>query len=334
MDATVKGFATPRGLTLIQIMERFSTPDQAREYLEALHWPNGPVCPHCGEAKRIYSVTPNPAKKIRAGLKKCGNPEKDSVGSRICGKQFTVTVGTVFEDSHVPLHKWLIAVYLMCSSKKSMSAHQLHRMLGTTYKTAWFMFHRLRFAVRQPSFQTKLGGAGKVVEADETWVGGRKRYVGQGRGYVNKTIVFGLVERGGDVRMMPMGSVTSSGLGKALREHADVQSRLMTDGHINYTDVGKEFVSHERVDHSKNEYARGDVTTNTIESCFALFKRGVHGTYHQIGKKYIPQYLGEFTFRYNHRKIEDGPRTEIAIGRTRGKRLMLREPMASIPVSR
>src|SRR5262245_2845094 len=133
MDSTLKGFATPRGLTLIQIQERFSTPDKAREYLEGLHWPNGPTCPFCGESKRVGAIAWNPAKKVRAGLKKC----------YACRKQFTVTVGTIFEDSHVPLHKWLIAVYLMCSSKKSMSAHQLHRMIGVTYKTAWFMFHRL-----------------------------------------------------------------------------------------------------------------------------------------------------------------------------------------------
>jgi transposase-like protein len=321
MNSMVQGFATPKGLTLIQIQEKFSTPDKAREYLEALHWPNGPVCPHCGEAKHIGALS---GAKVRAGLKKC----------YACRKQFTVTVGTVFEDSHVPLNKWLIAVYLMCASKKSMSAHQLHRMLGITYKTAWFMFHRLRFAVRQPAYKAKLGGAGKVVEADETWIGGKKRHVGKGQGWLNKTTVFGLVERGGDVRMMPMGSVTASGLRKALSEHVDPMTRLMTDSNNSYTYPGKDFASHEKVDHSAYEYARGDVTTNTIESCFALFKRGVHGTYHQIGKKYLTQYLSEFEFRYNHRRIDDGPRTEAAILRTRGKRLMMRQPAEMQPVSR
>jgi transposase-like protein len=155
MDTRIKGFATPKGLTLTEIIARFPTPDSAREYLEALHWPNGPVCPFCDESKRIYAIAANPAKKVRAGLKKCG----------ACRKQFTVTVGTIFEDSHVPLNKWLIAVYLLCSSKKGMSAHQLHRMIGTTYKTAWFMFHRLRFAVRQPSFKKQLGGQGNIARA-------------------------------------------------------------------------------------------------------------------------------------------------------------------------
>jgi transposase-like protein len=202
MFDTTKGFATPKGLTLIQIQERFATPELAREYLERLHWPQGPICPFCGETKRIGALAANPGKRVRQGLKKC----------YACRKQFTVTVGTIFEDSHVPLHKWLIAVYLMCASKKSMSAHQLHRMVGVTYKTAWFMFHRLRFAVRQPSFKAKLGGAGKVVEADETWIGGKNIGAGHAQARANKTIVFAMVERGGDVRMMPMGSVTASGL--------------------------------------------------------------------------------------------------------------------------
>jgi len=312
--------ATPKGLTLMQIQDRFSTPEKAREYLEAVHWPNGPTCPHCGNAEstRIYSIAPNAKRKVRSGLKKCAE----------CRKQFTVTVGTVFEDSHVPLNKWLIAVYLLCSSKKGMSAHQLHRMLGVTYKTAWFMFHRLRFAVRQPEFKNKLGGAGKVVEADETWIGGRNRE-GKGRGHVNKTTVFAVLERGGDVRSMPMGSVTASGLRAALREHVDPATRLMTDSNNAYTYPGKEFASHEKVDHSSEEYVRGDVTTNAVEGYFALLKRGVHGTFHHISKQHLDKYLGEFDFRFNHRKMDDGLRTDIAIGRTRGKRLMMREQLAS-----
>lgn len=322
MDGTTTWLPTPKGLTLIQIQERFSTPEKAREYLEAVHWPNGPTCPHCGnaDAKRIYSIAANPAKKVRAGLKKCAE----------CRKQFTVTVGTIFEDSHVPLNKWLIAVYLLCSSKKGMSAHQLHRMLGVTYKTAWFMFHRLRFAVKQPAFKGPLGGPGKTVEADETWIGGRKRGVGKGQGWRNKTTVFSVLERGGDVRSMPMGSVTASGLREALKTHVDPATRLVTDSNNAYTYPGKEFASHEKVDHSAEEYVRGDVYTNTVESYFALLKRGVHGTFHHISKQHLDKYLAEFDYRYNHRKLDDGPRTDIAIGRTRGKRLTLREPVASL----
>lgn len=309
---------TPKGLTLIQIQERFSTPEKAREYLETLHWPSGPVCPFCGGKDRIGSLTPSTKTKVRPGLKKC----------YVCRKQFTVTVGTVFEDSHVPLNKWLIAVYLLCSSKKGMSAHQLHRMLGVTYKTAWFMMHRLRFAVRQPAFTAKLGGAGKTVEADETWIGGRKRGVGKGKGWMNKTTVFSVLERGGDVRSMPMGSVTASGLRDALRTHVDPATRLVTDSNNAYTYPGREFSSHEKVEHGREEYVRGDVYTNTVESYFSLLKRGVHGTFHHISRQHLDKYLAEFDFRYNHRRMDDGPRTEIAIGRTRGKRLMLREPVA------
>lgn len=326
MDSTTQWLPTPKGLTLGDLFERFPTPDKAREYLEVLHWPNGPICPHCGnaDAKRIYSIAANPAKKVRAGLKKCAE----------CKKQFTVTVGTVFEDSHVPLNKWLIAVYLLCASKKGMSAHQLHRMLKVTYKTAWFMFHRLRYAMREPAFQGKLGGPGKVVESDETWIGGRARGVGKGKGWVNKVHVFAMVERGGEVRSMPMGSVTASNLKAAMDEHIDKSTRLMTDGNSSYTVPGREYASHERVDHSAEEYVRGDVYTNTIEGVFSLLKRGVHGTYHHWSKKYLSQYLAEFDFRYNLRKLNDGDRTLQALGRTRGKRLMLMQPLESKPVSR
>jgi transposase-like protein len=264
MEPINRNFATPKGLTLMQIQQRFPTPEAAREYLEKLHWPNGPVCPHCGEMKRIYAIAANPAKKVRAGLKKCGK----------CRKQFTVTVGTIFEDSHVPLNMWLIAVYLLCSSKKGMSAHQLHRMLGVTYRTAWFMFHRLRFAVRQPSFKKQLGGDGKVVEADETWIGGRKhRSRARGEsGLENKTTVFAMVERNGDVRSLPMGSVTASGLRNALKEHVDPNTRIMTDSNNSYRYATTQFISHEKVNHHIYEYFRKpDITTNTVELILPRF---------------------------------------------------------------
>jgi transposase-like protein len=314
-------FPTPKGLTLVEIQQRFSTAEKAREYLEAVQWPNGPVCPFCGEQTRIGVLN---SATVRPGLKKC----------YACRKQFTVTVGTVFEDSHIKLNKWLIAVYLMCASKKGMSAHQLHRMLGITYKTAWFMFHRLRFAVTQTKFGGKLGGPGKVVETDDTWIGGKNRGQGKGKGWQNKSHVFSILERGGNVRSMKMGSVTASNLKTALREHVDTNTRLMTDSASVFHWPSKEFASHEKVDHSAGEYVRGDVTTNGVEGYFALLKRGVHGTYHHISKQHLGQYLGEFDFRFNNRKMDDGPRTDIAIARTRGKRLMLRAPLASRKASR
>jgi transposase-like protein len=305
----------------MEIQERFSTPEKAREYLETVHWPEGPVCPFCGEKTRIGSLN---SAKVRPGLKKC----------YACRKQFTVTVGTIFEDSHIPLNKWLVAVYLLCSSKKGMSAHQLHRMLGVTYKTAWFMFHRLRFAVQKTNFPTKLGGPGKIVETDDTWIGGKNRGGGQGHGWENKSHVLSILERGGDVRSMKMGSVTVSNLKTALREHVDTQTRLMTDSATVFTWPGKEFASHEKVDHSADEYVRGDVTTNGVEGYFALLKRGVHGTFHHVSRKYLNFYLGEFDFRFNHRKVNDGPRTDAAIRMTSGKRLMLREPVGKKEISR
>ena len=211
MDLTIKGFATPKGLPLVQIEERFPTPEKAREYLEALHWPNGPVAaPRRGQAGR--------RPRSEAGRQEVGPPGAEEV-LRV-PQAIHRHRGDDFEDSHVPLNEWLIAVYLMCSSKKGMSAHQLHRMLGTTYKTAWFMFHRLRFAVRQPSFRRSL--AARERSSRPTRPGSAARTsTGRGQGWQNKTTVFAMVERNGDVHSMPMGSVTASNLKKELHEHVD-----------------------------------------------------------------------------------------------------------------
>jgi transposase-like protein len=317
MTTETSWLPTPKGLNLMQIQERFATPEKARVYLEAVQWPNGPVCPFCGETKRIGVLS---SAKVRPGLKKC----------YACRKQFTVTVGTIFEDSHVPLNKWLIAVYLLCASKKGMSALQLTRMLGVTYKTGWFMFHRLRHAVGQTTFPGKLGGPGKVVETDDTWIGGKNRGAGKGKGWENKAHVISILERGGDVRSFKMGSITASGLKQALRDHVDARTRMMTDSASVATFPGKEFASHETVNHTEHEYARGDVTTNTVEGYFSLLKRGVHGTFHHVSRKYLQFYLGEFDFRYNRRFITDGDRTVQALERVRGKRLMLREPVGKV----
>ena len=307
----------PEGLTLDAIQSHFSTDEQAREYLESVRWEHGRYCPHCGNAdeKRIYAITANVAKKVRAGLFECAE----------CDKQFTVTVGTIFEDTKIPLRKWLVAWYLLCASKKGISALQIQRMLGLgSYRTAWFMMHRIRYALRNPSFSDKLSG---TIEADETYIGGTVRGVKRGyRG--NKTPVVALVERNGRARSMVIEHITGANLRQALNEHVDRKSRLMTDERPAYKGPGHRFKSHEAVNHSAGEYVRGDVHTNTVEGYFSILKRGIVGTFHHIEGPYIPQYLAEFDFRYNTRKETDGVRTRLALRKASGKRLMLRRSKA------
>jgi transposase-like protein len=314
---------TPRDLDLMQIMARFATDEAAREYLEAVRWPDGPVCPHCDnkDAKAIYGLAANPAAGIRPGLRECGG----------CGKTFTVTVGTIFERSHIPLHKWLIAWYMLCASKKGVSAKQIERMLDLNYRSAWFMMHRIRYALRDPVFADKLGGGGGTVEADETYVGGKPRKgTGphkHGRG-TKKVPVVAVLERGGDVRSRKVGNVTSKTLKGVLDEHLDPSANVMTDDWRPYRKAAKGFASHQIVNHSAGEYARGSAHTNTVEGYFSLFKRGLNGTFHHVGHQYIDQYLAEFDFRYNHRKVTDGERTLAALKKVEGKRLMLRRPVS------
>jgi transposase-like protein len=307
---------TPDDLTLDQIMEHFSTEDAAREYLEAVRWPNGPICAHCGEAERVRRLE---GKSHRPGLYQCYT----------CKSQFTVQVGTIFEKSRIPLRKWLIAWYMLCSSKKGISALQMQRNLGIgSYRTAWFMMHRIRYALRDPVFADKLGGGGGTVETDETYVGGKVK--GMGRAYKgNKTPVVALVERGGRVRSRSVVKVTGKTLKRALDEHLDPSAHLMTDDLAGYRKPGKRFASHCTVNHSGGEYVRGEVHTNTVESFFALFKRGVHGTFHHVGHKCLDQYLAEFDFRYSHRHVTDGARTVAGLKKIEGKRLMLRRPGAA-----
>jgi transposase-like protein len=300
-------------LTLGVYEPRFTDPIEAATYLESIRWPNGPVCPHCGESEK----RPYPLKSETRKLYKCA----------ACRKQYTVTIGTTFEGSHIPLHKWLLAFYLLCSSKKGMSAHQLHRMLDVTYKSAWFMAHRIRYAMEQPPFARPLEG---VVEADETYVGGkernRKRQDKQkktGRG-TNKTPVVALVERGGEVRSFRMANVTGLELKGAIRRNVSRDARIMTDSFKSYRGLGKEFASHEYVSHSDGEYVRGDVHTNTAENYFSILKRGIDGTYHHISEAHLPRYLAEFDFRYNHRiglGVTDAERTRRALAGVVGKRL-------------
>ncbi len=299
--------------TFREITKQYADEDKTRETLERLRWPNGAVCPKCGGVEP-YKLTPKPGSKTRKGLYKC----------KACREQFTVTVGTIFEDSHIPLSKWLMAIHLLCASKKGMSAHQLHRMLGVTYKSAWFMAHRIRYAMNREPLVSKLKG---VIEADETYVGGKaqNRLGGHaGRGALNKTPVLSLVERKGDVRSFPMSRVSGDLLKEIIRWHVHPQARLMTDDYVPYRGLGREFASHETVKHSDKEYVRGDVHTNTVEGFFSLLKRGIVGTYHHVGSRHLWRYLDEFDFRYNQRKVSDGARAAAAVKMAEGKRLTYR----------
>lgn len=311
----------PTELTLIEIAKRYATEESAREYFENLRWPDGPFCPHCGNAdsERIYKVTPNQKAKIRAGLYKCAE----------CREGFTVTVGTVMEDTHIPLNKWLIAFYMMCASKTQVSALQLQRQLEIgSYRSAWFMCHRIRYALKDHNPADLLTGE---IEADETYIGGRRR--GRGRAYKgNKTPVVSLIERGGRVRSQVVDTVTGAEITKVLRRHVAKDARLHTDESPAYLKIGREFASHDTVNHHREEYARRDrftgrlITTNTAEGFFGNSKRSLDGTHHHISRKHTDLYFAELDYKYNTRKDTDGGRTIEAIPRIEGKRLMLRKP--------
>jgi transposase-like protein len=299
----------------------FHDDNAAREYLETVLWPNGPFCPRCGvTGDRITKLQ---GKSTRPGVFNC----KD------CRKPFSVTVGTVMERSHIPLSKWVLATRLMAASKKGMSAHQLHRMLDTSYEAAWFMFHRLREAATDPS-PAPLGGANKVVEADETYIGGKEankhawKRKGVGGGPGGKMPVVSLVERDGRTKSFHVANVTSANLRSIMVKHADRKSHLMTDGSPIYPSIGDEYAGHSSVDHSAEEYVRagGFVHTNTVESHFALIKRGVYGTFHNISEAHLHRYLAEFDFRANTRDMDDAERAAALIAAAKGKRLLYRQP--------
>jgi transposase-like protein len=294
----------------------YSDENKAREHLESLLWPTGPFCAHCGNAdpKRIHKLE---GKSTRPGVYKC----------RECEKPFSVTVGTVFESSHVPLNKWLYAAHKLNSGKKGTSAHQLHRELGVSYKTAWFMAHRIREAMT-PVTPPTLGGEGKIIEADETEVGGKAKNRRYGP-IPKKAIVLSLVERGGGVRSTRVSSVSPKSLRPAIVKTASRKSRLMTDDAVWYTRIGEDFSGHESTEHGAGEYVRGDVHTNTVEGFFSILKRGIIGTYHHVSEKHLPRYLAEFDFRYSNRAklgVNDTERAARAIAGARGKRLTYRQP--------
>ena len=290
----------------------------AREHLERLLWPHGPMCPRCGATGG--RVTRLQGKSTRPGVHNC----KD------CRKPFTVTVGTVMERSHVPLHKWVLAAQLMASSKKGFSAHELHRLLGTNYETAWFLFHRLReaAAVRSP---TPLSGEGKVVEADGTYVGGKAKNRAYAKAPPKKAAVVALVERDGEVRSLHVPNVTATTLRPVLVKLASRKSVLMTDESTVYPKIGAEFTNHLTVNHSANEYVRlgSFVHTNTVEGYFSILKRGIYGTFHHVSEAHLGRYLAEFDFRANTRALTDGERAATLLAGAKGKRLLYRRPDAA-----
>lgn len=284
--------------------------------LEAIVWPQGPFCPRCGGLDRITAV-----KGGRAGLRRCGP----------CKREFTATVGTIFERSHVKLHKWFQAAHLMASSKKGISAHQLHRTLKVTYKTAWFMEHRLREAMRELHPNGQLGGAEKAVEFDETYIGGKEKNKHRnkrhsGTGGVGKEIAFSLVERGGSVRSHHVPVVSNKTLRPILAAQIHADTTVMSDE--GGAKLGRDFARYETINHSIGEYVRGDVHTNTIEGYFSILKRGIIGTYHHVSPQHLKRYLAEFDFRYNERAalgVNDEARADKLVHGIVGKRLMYKD---------
>lgn len=290
----------------------FHDEDAARRHLEAIRWPDGATCPYCGT---VDQVKPLGGKSMGPGWYHCG----------ACRQKFTVRVGTLYERSKIPLHKWVLATHLMCASKKGISAHQLHRMLGITYKSAWFMAHRIREAMRE-SEPGPIGGENKVVEADETYVGGKAKNRAYRKTPPKKNAVVSLVEREGKVRSQHIAKVDAKTLRPVLVTQIDRASALMTDEAPLYRGIGREFASHGTVNHSADEYVRlgGFMHTNTAENYFSILKRGINGVYQHVSEAHLSRYVAEFDFRYNNRKITDAERAAEALKGIEGKRLTYR----------
>lgn len=290
--------------------------DEAAAYawVESRVWPEGPICPHCGGIDRI---SPMKGKSTRIGAYKCYQ----------CRKPFTVKVGTVFEASHVPMRLWLQAMFLMCSSKKGISSNQLHRTLGLSLKTAWFVSHRIREAMRVTGVGP-MGGSGSVIEADETFYG-QVEGEPKRRGTGHKHVILSLIERGGSARSFHVEGTRIADIAPVLRENIKRETTLMTDEGTYYREVGREFARHDTVNHKQDEYVRGDAYTNSAEGFFSIFKRGMTGTYQHCKEKHLHRYLTEFDFRFSNRVklgIDDVARTEIALKGIVGKRLTYRMP--------
>jgi transposase-like protein len=308
---------------------RFQDEQAAYDWVEAHLWPHGPQCPRCGGLDRNTKLN---GKSTRIGVYKC----KD------CRKPYTVKVGTIFEDSHIPMRMWLQAIALLAASKKGISSNQLHRMLGITLKSAWFMSHRIREAMRVGGLKPPMGGEGGVVEIDETVYGraathpkGRQKYPTS----MHKNIVLSLVERGGSVRSFHIENMSVSQTVPLVNANVSRETRLMTDKARYYAQRLRDYASHDRVDHSKDEYVRHEdgrpvIHTNTVEGFFSVFKRGMRGTYQHCKEKHLHRYLAEFDFRYNNRKalgIEDAERAAKMVKGVKGKRLTYRTARGAEP---
>jgi transposase-like protein len=312
----------------MKLQKIYTNEAAARKHLESLLWPDGPFCPHCGNSDLTH-IRKLRGESTRPGVYKCNE----------CEKPFSVTVGTVFESSHVPLHKWVYATHLLTASKKGISSHQLSRMLGVTYKTAWFMGHRIREGMR-PTSLTPLGGSGMTVEIDETTQGRLQGAPGQlparkFGGWAHRNIVLTLVERGGSARSFHIEGTTLGQLLPIIRANVNRESAVMTDAASWYKYMNKDgmFASHDRVDHTRDEYVRreGDklITTNTVEGYYSIFKRGIKGVYQHCSEKHLHRYLSEFDFRYSNRialGVDDEARAEKALQGIQGKRLTYRRP--------
>ncbi len=288
----------------------FHNEEQAFAYVEARVWPEGPTCPHCGGVERISKMQ---GKSTRMGLYKCYQ----------CRKPFTVRMGTIFEASHVPLHIWLQAMFLIAGSKKGISSNQLHRILGVTLKTAWFMSHRIREAMREGGL-APFGHEGGAVEVDETFIGRKKGKPVRGA-YHHKMAVLGLVDRdSGKCRLFHVDKAAGSLIQPIVLANLAREARLMTDENTMYRKIGREFAEHSAVKHYEKEYVRGDVTTNTVEGAFSIFKRGMRGVYQHCGEKHLHRYLAEFEFRYSNRQAtgcNDEDRANAILRGIVGKRL-------------
>jgi len=291
----------------------------AVEFFEAQRWGKTPACVHCGSVEVYKMLDAKTGERNRRFLWRC----------RDCKQQYTVRIGTVYEESRIELRHWCYAFWRASTSKKGVSALEIKRNCQISYKSALFLMTRIRFAMAPDSDSPKLTG---TVECDETYVGGKPRYRGnnrRGRGTI-KTPVFAAVERGGQIRRRVVTDVSGATLKAAIREEVDTQARLITDDFLAYKGIGSEYVGgHQSACHSTREYVRGDVHTNTAESSFALVKRGIMGVYHNVSKEYLHRYLWQFDFTWNHRKLNDGERTVLAIRAAEGKRLMYKQPLAS-----
>jgi transposase-like protein len=301
--------------------DHFHDEPAALAFIEARIWPKGPVCPRCGEVNRIGRLN---GKTTKLGMCKC----------YACRKPFTATVGTVMESSHIPLHIWLQAMHLLCSSKKGISTQQLHRTLGVTLKSAWFLSHRIREAMKSLDVEP-MGGAGMTIEADETYIGRKST----SRAYeppAVKQSVFALVQRNGGVRSFHVPNVTAANLRPIIVKHAHADTRFQSDESPIYTRVGATFPYHGVVNHSAKEYVRNDDYTNTIEGYFSIVKRGIYGVYQHVSGAHLHRYLAEFDFRYSNRiklGVDDVARTDLAVKGIKGKRLTYRTTRGARPAA-